>query len=456
MSDKQRDYIYYDWTQTLCPKCLKLVNTKIIFENSKVYQLKRCPEHGEIKIFISIDEEYYRKCRDFVKPSEMPNRWNTEIKKGCPFDCGLCPDHEQHSCVTVLEITEKCNLDCRVCYSSSGTDVNLKHRTMTEIEYMLDQIMLNEGMADIVQISGGEPTIHPNFFEILDLARTKNIRHLMINTNGVKIANEDGFAEKLLTYMPGIEIYLQFDGLTKDVSENLRGIDLTNIRKKALNKLNEINLSTTLVTVVKKGINAHEIGEVIKIGIESKAVRGVTFQPIQEEGRIENYNQEENRLTLSEVRKNIIEQSLFIDDDIIPVPCHPDALAMGYALKLNGSLVPLTRMIDPDILLEGRRNTIVLESDEDLKAKVLDVLSAAHSPESAKDSLMDLLCCLPQVQVDVPENITYENVFRIIIMEFADRYNLDVRSVKKSCVHIAHTDGRIIPFETFNIFNRVK
>ena len=321
---------------------------------------------------------------------------------------------------------------------------------------MLDQIMLNEGMADIVQISGGEPTIHPNFFEILDLARTKNIRHLMINTNGVKIANEDGFAEKLLTYMPGIEIYLQFDGLTKDVSENLRGIDLTDIRKKALNKLNEINLSTTLVTVVKKGINTHEIGEVIKIGIESKAVRGVTFQPIQEEGRVENYNQEENRLTLSEVRKNIIEQSLFIDDDIIPVPCHPDALAMGYALKLNGSLVPLTRMIDPDILLEGRRNTIVLESDEDLKAKVLDVLSAAHSPESAKDSLMDLLCCLPQVQVDVPENITYENVFRIIIMEFADRYNLDVRSVKKSCVHIAHTDGRIIPFETFNIFNRGK
>ena len=452
MSSKQREYIYYDWTKTLCPKCLKLVDTKIIFENSKVYQLKRCSDHGEMKVLISTEEDYYRKCRDFMKPSEMPDRWNTEIKNGCPFDCGLCEDHEQHSCVTVLEITDKCNINCNICYSKSGTDESLRHRTLDEIEYMLDQIMLDEGMADIVQISGGEPTVHPNFFEILDLARTKNIRHLMINTNGIRIANDEGFAEKLLDYMPGIEIYLQFDGLTREVSENLRGIDLSDIRQSALKKLNKINLSTTLVTVVKNGVNIHEIGEVIKIGIESSAVRGVTFQPIQEEGRIENYSQIENRLTLSEVRRNIINQSIFIDDDIIPVPCHPDALSMAYALKSNGNIVPLTRMIDPDILLEGKRNTIVLESDETLKAKVLDLISAAHSPESAKNSLLDLLCCLPQV--NVPNNITYENVFRIIIMEFSDRYNLDVRSVKKSCVHIAHIDGRIIPFDTYNIFYR--
>lgn len=452
MSTKQRDYIYYDWTQSLCPECLKLVSTKIIFEGENVYQLKNCSEHGESKVLISTDREYYEKCRKFIKPSEMPERWNTEIKRGCPYDCGLCPDHEQHSCVTVLEITEKCNLDCEICYSSSGTEENLKHRTMEEIEFMLDQIILNESTADIVQISGGEPTIHPNFFEILDLVKTKSIRHIMINTNGVRIAQEEGFAEKLMKYMPGIEIYLQFDSFNPEVLKNLRGIDLSSIRKKALDKLNELNLSTTLVVVVKKGVNDKEIGDIIKLGIESKSVRGITFQPVQEEGRTSGFIHEENRFPLSEIRKEIINQSTFIEDDIIPVPCHPDALAMGYALKIGGQVLPLTRMINPEILLEGKRNTIVLESDETLKEKVFNLFSTAHSPESAKDSLMELLCCLPQVAT--PEGITYENVFRIIIMEFSDRYNLDVRSVKKSCVHIAHKDGRIIPFDTFNIFYR--
>ena len=451
MSSKQRDYIYYDWTQTLCPECLKLVSTKIIFDDDKVYQIKTCPEHGEKKVLVSIDREYYELCRKFMKRSEMPERWNTEIKKGCPFDCGLCPDHEQHSCVSILEITDKCNLDCNICYSNSSTDGSLKHKSMETIEFMLDQIMLNEINADIVQISGGEPTIHPNFFEILDLAKTKNIAHIMINTNGVRISNEEGFAERLATYMPGIEVYLQFDSLDSNVLKNLRGTDLSEIRRKALAKLEELNLSTNLVIVVKKGVNDHEIGEMINLGLNSKAVRGITFQPVQEEGRLTDYLQDE-RLTLSEIRRNIIEQSIFNEDDIIPVPCHPDALAMGYSLKMNGEVIPLTRMVDPDILLEGRRNTIVLENDEELKDKVFSLFSTSHSPETAKESLLDLLCCLPQVEKH--DNITYENVFRIIIMEFSDRYNLDVRSVKKSCVHIAHEDGRIIPFDTYNIFYR--
>jgi uncharacterized radical SAM superfamily Fe-S cluster-containing enzyme len=182
-------------------------------------------------------------------------------------------------------------------------------------------------------------------------------------------------------------------------------------------------------------------------------VRGVTFQPIQAAGRLEKYNPATDRLTLTEVRRRILEQtSVFRPEDIIPVPCHPDSLAMAYALKLGGEVVPLTRMIDPQVLIEGRRNTIVFEEDDDVRAHIFKLFATNHSPQSGMASLRDLLCCLPAASV--PDGLGYENLFRIIIMQFIDAYSFDVRSVKKSCVHIVHPDGRLIPFDTYNLFYR--
>lgn len=447
-----RPYLFYELTNSICSTCLRKVEAKVIIENEKVYLVKRCMKHGMEKVLISTDVEYYKWCREFIKPSEMPYRWNTAIKYGCPYDCGLCPDHEQHSCLTLLEITERCNLKCPICYAESSPQKG-SFRTLEKIEFMLDNIIKNERFADIVQISGGEPTIHPQFFEILDLAKSRPIRHIMVNTNGLRIANDKEFVKRLATYSPGFEIYLQFDSFEKETLEELRGVDLREVRQKAIENLNEYNISTTLVVTLKKGLNDHEIGKIIQYGLKQKCVRGVTFQPIQAAGRLKEYDPSTNRLTLSEVRQMIIEQSnVFGSKDIIPVPCHPDCLAMGYALKQNDEVTPLTGLIDPNILLEGDRNTIVFEQDDNIKNMIFKLFSLNHSPDSSALSLQDLLCCLPKVAM--PRQIGYDNVFRVIIMQFLDAYNFDVRSVKKSCVHIAHPDGRIIPFDTYNLFYR--
>jgi len=447
-----RPYIFYELTNSICSYCLRKVEGKVIFENDNVYLVKHCRYHGREKVLISTDIQYYKKCREFLKPSEMPYRWNTPIRYGCPYDCGLCPDHEQHSCLTLVEITDKCNLQCPICYADSSPKKQ-GWRSLEEIEKMFAAIVKNEKEPDIVQISGGEPTIHPQFFDILDMAKSKPIKHIMINTNGIKIAQDKAFVERLAQYMPGLEIYLQFDSFEEDALRELRGIDLREIRQKAIEHLNEYNISTTLVVTLKKGLNDREVGKIIQYGLKQRAVRGVTFQPVQIAGRVENFNPATDRLTLSEVRQMIIEQSgLFQAEDIIPVPCHPDCLAMGYALKLNGKVVPLTGMIDPKILLEGGRNTIVFEQDENIKQMIFKLFSLNHSPDSSALSLKDLLCCLPKVAA--PGSISYDNVFRIIIMQFLDAYNFDIRSVKKSCVHIVHPDGRIIPFDTYNLFYR--
>jgi 7,8-dihydro-6-hydroxymethylpterin dimethyltransferase len=454
MADRLRPYLFYDTAISICSTCFRRAEGKTVFEDGCVYLLKRCPVHGPERVLMADDIDYYRRCRElFLKTPEMPRQYNTPVRWYCPYDCGLCTDHEQHSCLTLIEITDNCNLQCPICYAASGPS-RQTHRPLAQIERMLDAVVSNEGRPDVVQISGGEPTLHPDLFRILDMARQRPIQHLMLNTNGIRIAREDGFAERLAGYLPGFEIYLQFDSFEAGALMDLRGADLRSVRMQAIEKLNRLGLSTSLVVTLKKGVNDDEIGRIIDWALEQPCVRGVVLQPVQAAGRLENFNPARDRLTLTEVRRRILEQTnVFRPEDIIPVPCHPDSLAMAYALKIDGRVTPLTGMIDPKILIEGGRNTISVETDGELHANLFKLFSTNHSPQSCAGTLSDLLCCLPRVAM--ADGIDYRNVFRVIIMQFIDAWGFDVRSVKKSCVHIAHPDGkRIIPFDTYNLFYR--
>jgi hypothetical protein len=451
---KTRDYLFYDTAVSICTTCFRRVDAKIVFEDGNVYMLKRCPEHGFERVLMADDVDYYRRCREvFLKHPEMPDHYNTPVKYGCPYDCGLCPDHEQHSCLTLIEICDACNLSCPVCYAESGTH-RTTYRSMEEIEGMLDAVVSNEIEPDVVQISGGEPTIHPQFFEVLDAAKRRPIKHLMVNTNGIRIATEEGFAERLAEYMPEFELYLQFDSLRRDPLMQLRGADLRHVREKALEKLNKLNVSTTLVVTVERGLNDGEMGEIVDFALQHRCVRGVTFQPVQQAGRLSGYDAAKHRLTLSEVRRKILAQTkVFQPQDLIPVPCHPDSLAMAYAMKIGGKVVPLTGMIEPDVLINGGRNTIVYEKEAGIGEHIFKLFATNHSPQSQAVTLRELLCCLPQVLA--PKQLGYDNLFRILIVAFIDAQSFDLRSIKKTCVHIAHPDGkRLIPFDTYNMFYR--
>jgi hypothetical protein len=160
-----------------------------------------------------------------------------------------------------------------------------------------------------------------------------------------------------------------------------------------------------------------------------------------------------HRLTLTEVRRRILEQcDWFRPQDLIPVPCHPECIAMAYALKRPGArtpITPLTGLVDPELLLAGTRATIAFERE------LLAAFSTAHGPESAAGAVARLLCCLPGVELSRDEPLRYDEVFRVVILKFLDRHDLELRAVRRSCVHIAHPDGRrVIPFDTFNLFYR--
>lgn len=452
MAPKPRPYIFYGQTQSLCEECLEVVPAKILFQHDNVYFQKRCLEHGVQKTLISTDIEYFKRCKEYLKPGDMPHQFQTEINQGCPHDCGLCPDHEQHSCLALFEIIDECNMHCPVCFANSAPGKG-NPRSMEEIEMMLQTLLASEQRPDLVQVSGGEPTLHPQLMDILRRLKASPIRHLMLNTNGIRIARDPHLVEELASLKPGFEVYLQFDSLKAVALQNIRGQDMRNMRQQALEKLEQHNISTTLVCVVRKGVNDDEIGDIIQFAQQWKCVRGITFQPVQDAGRNES-DKPTNRITLSEIRSRIVEaDNPFGDEDMIPLPCHPENISIGYGIKMGREVVPVTGLLPREELLKGVDNTITFEKSTGLKDAFIKLFSLDACSEQTTDNLQTMLCCLPQIQSG---GLTYDNVFRIIIMAFMDKYDFDISSVKRSCTHFVEPNGKIYPFDTWNLFYRAK
>ena len=251
---------------------------------------------------------------------------------------------------------------------------------------MLETLVASEGIPDLVQISGGEPTIHPQIVEILKLAKSKPIRHVMLNTNGIRIATDKAFVAELAALKPGFEVYLQFDSLQREALENLRGADLRKVREQALANLEEAGISTTLVCVVKKGVNDDEIGDIVRHALSYKCVRGITFQPVQDAGRNVDFDKNRDRMLLTDIRRAIATQAgeVFGADDIIPLPCNPDSIAIAYGLRDGDKVTPITQLIPKSELLAAAPNTMSFERYPELKNRLFDLLSLASSGERTK------------------------------------------------------------------------
>jgi uncharacterized radical SAM superfamily Fe-S cluster-containing enzyme len=445
-------YSFYGQTMSLCETCLQLVHAKVTVEGDDVFYVKRCPEHGTQKTLVSTDAAYFKSCKDFIKPGDLPLQYQSRTHYGCPYDCGLCPDHEQHSCLALIEINDACNLTCPVCFADSSPQ-RTRHRTLQEVDAMLETLVASEGNPDLVQISGGEPTIHPQIVDILRLAKSKPIRHVMVNTNGIRIATDKAFVAELAKLKPGFEVYLQFDSLNRAALENLRGADLRKVREQALANLEEAGISTTLVCVVKKGVNDGEIGDIVRHALTYTCVRGITFQPVQDAGRNLAFDKNRDRIVLSDIRRAIATQAgeVFAAEDIIPLPCNPDSIAIAYGLRDGASVTPITQLLPKEELLAAP-NTISFERYPQIKARMFDLLSLASSGERTRTVLGELLCCLPKIEV--PSDLGYDKVFRIVIVQFLDKYNFCIATVKRSCIHFVTPQGKIIPFDTYNLFYR--
>ncbi len=457
MPSNQRDYRFIDSTISLCPECLKRIDAKVILKNGSIYLQKRCKQHGEMEILLEEDGDYYLKRGDYDKPGSI-SKPQTEIKNGCPFDCGLCPDHEQHTCNGLIEVTDECDLNCKFCYANSGKKGFLSFEKIGE---MMDLFLDSEfGNAEILQISGGEPTLHPQIIEIIKLARNKKIKYVLLNTNGLRIASDENFVKELSQFKGRFEIYLQFDSFDDKTYQDFRGKKLWDIKKKAIENLVRYKIPITLVSTIKKGVNDQEIGKIVKFGLDTKYIRGVNFQPIAYFGRMGGLNQSQDRITITGII-NCIEKQLngmVKKNDFIPLPCDVDRVAITYLYRLKDEFVPIMRSINTKEYLPVIRNTFKFDPEDILKDITESVFCKSKSCCNYLDFLKKLKPLIPaKFFLKSPkEKMEYvsENTFRISIVSFVDAYNFDMKSMKKECVHIITPDLKKIPFSAYNMIHR--
>lgn len=443
-------------TQSFCHQCgnlSKLVDTHIVAKDNEVFLRKFCPKCGESMVKISSDYAYFKTCDSYLKAPDLPESSNTQVLRGCPFDCGVCPQHQNHPCLALFNITDECNMKCNICYFSSYPGAG-NHRSMEQIEQMLATLLKVESQPDLIQVTGGEPTIHPQIMEILRYLKKSPVRHLMLNTNGIRISEEEAFVKELKSLGGGFEIYLQFDSLQEEALRDIRARDMRTVRLKALELLEKYSISTTLVCVIKKGVNDHEIHDIIDFSRRYRCVRGVVFQPVQEAGRID--AADDFRISLSEIRSRIIEdpRNPFTSEDMIPLPCDPHKIGVGYAAKQMregyAELFPVTGKI-PKEIVTGHAGTVAFEQDRAFVKTIIETVSldTAMGEGILKDKIKQkLFCCWPSFLA--PSDMGYENVYRIVIMEFSDIYNFDATNIKRECNFMIEPD-RAIPFSTYNM-----
>ncbi|MDD5110041.1 MAG: radical SAM protein [Patescibacteria group bacterium] len=452
---QDRDYIFHGLTSSLCPHCLSKISAKIIIKDGKVYLKKTCAQHGEMLFLLEEDAAYYLSTSQYNKPGTVC-KTQTATAAGCPFDCGLCPDHEQHSCINLIDITNRCDIGCPTCYAASGQGDFLP---VSKIEAMMDFAIETEyGNAEILQISGGEPTLHPHLMDILRLAKAKKFKYVMLNTNGLNIAKNENLAKELGNLTGRFEVYLQFDGFKKSTYQNLRGRDLLQIKKDAIKNLAKYEVPITLVACIKQGINDDELGDLLRFGMETKYIRGINFQPIMYFGRVSDIHPLE-RVTLSGVISRIEQQTKgsIKKSDFVPLPCHPDRIALTYLYKEKNTFVPITRKVDIRKHLQVINNSMFFKPQGILGEAVKGLWSASTVLSSCK-SLADFSCCIP-LQANLlskKERTDYvnERTFRISIVSFFDAYNFDAKSIKQECVHFITPALKKIPFSTYNLLYR--
>ena len=263
---------------SLCPVCKRLLETTEIIESGDVYIVRTCPEHGFTKTLVSTDVDYWTNSLKYDRPGTRPIVYSSKIDKGCPDDCGICPVHKQHTCVGIIEITGKCNLNCNICFAESPSG---DHVPLDVITSMIDAYISYEAEPELLQLSGGEPTLHPDILEIVKYAKDLGIQDVAVSTNGLRLLEED-FAKSLSETDP--VIYLQFDTFDSEVSKKIRGRDLVVEKKRAVQICNDLGMTTVLVPTIIAGLNVNEIGAIIEYGLAQKKVFGVNFQPVSLQG----------------------------------------------------------------------------------------------------------------------------------------------------------------------------
>ena len=445
------DYVFYELTRSICPECRRVIDAQILIRDNKVYMRKRCPQHGMFEALVYGDAQIYANSSKFNKPGTIPLQFATEVKEGCPHDCGLCPDHQQHTCLGIIEVNSSCDMACPLCFAEAGPGFSL---TLEEVEDILDHYIAAEGDPQIIQFSGGEPSIHPLIIPMMKAAQRRGIPNVMLNTNGKRIATDDRFLAELAEVKPNI--YFQFDGFDSETYRIIRGeADLFPKKLRALDRLAEIDCSVILVPAVERGVNEHEIGKIVQFAIDHPAVRGINFQPAFHAGRHSRHDPMQ-RMTNPDIIRLIEQQTegVFRQTDFVPVPCcFPTCNSVTYAyIDQERNITPLPRLLKVEDYLDYISNRAMPDLGAEVRQALEGLWSSSAAPGSEKVAREFAFSCsacgLPDGGLDVKGLSKF--IFMIMLQDFMDPWTFNQKNLMKCCKEFLLPGGKQIPFCAYN------
>lgn len=475
-------------TKSLCPECLNVVGAELVEEDSKVIIKKDCPSDGHFMDIYWADAEIFKRAMKFNGDGAGVDIPHTGEKKGCPYDCGLCPEHKSATILANIDVTNRCNQRCPICFANAAVQGYVYEPAKEQIFGMMENLRRQSPTpCPIVQFSGGEPTVRDDLPEMVRYAKRLGFPQIQIATNGVRLANDSGFLREL--YRAGLNTaYLQFDGISEEPYIKARGYNALPLKLKVIENLRAVGIphSAVIVPTLVKGVNDSQIGGIIRYAADnSDIVSGVNIQPVSFTGRIDKSELEKQRITIPDFLKLVEEQTdgQISESDFYPVPsvaplsrlistlkkapmplasCHP---ACGVATLVyidNRKLVPVTRFIDFEGFLEmveevsfELANGNSIEKLTAYERFLKDVLKIVDFQKMPKSSILPklLIALLRQRNIDALAKILNHTLF-LGSMHFQDLYNFDIERVQRCIIHYAVPDGRVIPFCTYNTIHR--
>jgi hypothetical protein len=474
-------------TESLCPECSKLIEAVLSEEDGKVVMEKSCPEHGFFKDVIYSDVKLYLKMEEWTF-GDQRGIMNPAVTDAvtCPTDCGLCNLHLSHSGLTNIDLTNRCNLTCPVCFANANAAGYLYEPSLYQVRRMLRDLREQQPVAGrIIQFSGGEPTIYPHFIEAVRMAKEEGFSHVQCATNGIKFTSLE-FAQQAKE--AGLHtLYLQFDGVTDDIYLKTRGEPLMEKKMKAIENVRKAGMKICLVPTIVKGFNDHQIGDILRLAIDQiDVLSAISFQPVSFTGRIARHELMAKRFTQSDFAHAVHQQTGICDPytDWFPLSCvtpfsklasalrgeltthlscHPHCSLGTYLfVSPNKHAVPVTRFIDVGAMLQDMDR--LSRRAGAARVKLFSKISAWNSlrkhfhedraPEGLTftkfletlQGLMDKRYGRGEAE---KQGFTYKTIM-VAGMHFMDHYNYDVERVKRCVIHYAAPDGRIYPFCAYN------
>lgn len=466
-------------TRSICPECYSVVPARLFERDGKVFMSKSCSNHGSCEDLYWGDFDQWNRAKSYSTVGDGLENPRTSESSGCPFDCGICPNHKSQTILGIIDVTNRCNIKCPICFANAATAGYTYNPTFEEICSMIDNLAANKPVSvKALQLSGGEPTLRDDLPEIVRYAKTAGIHHVEVNTNGIRIANDPAFLDRLVSADVS-SFYLQFDGVTNEPYRVTRGLDLLPTKLKAIENLRARGHdSVILVVTLVRGVNDDQLGDIVNFAAQNHdVVRCVNVQPVSVTGRIDRNKLADYRITIPDFMRLVEEQTngQIQRGDFFPVPTVvPFARALGalkgkrypeftmhehcgmatFAFVNDGKLIPITRYADVGAFMDTmnqaeqlakagkkvRANFKMMESLKHLRLKVLGPLVTGIVKEGSYEALGQLM----------------RRIIMIGAMHFMDSYNFDLERVERCGIHYAVPDGRIIPFCTMNTLHREK